>query len=62
MVCLGVHHSFLGSFWNKIPYEAISTNDNKIIKLQYCNMDQAHYKNLKYIPTYEYNWYFGGIV
>ncbi len=36
--------------------------DNKVIKLQSCNMEQAHYKNLKYIPTYEYKWYFGGIV
>jgi hypothetical protein len=32
--------------------------DNKNLKLQSCNMEQAHHKNVTYFHAYEYNWYF----
>jgi hypothetical protein len=66
-VCLGVTKIlsitiFWGVFGTKYNMKQFQRCDNKIIKLQSFNMEQAHYKNLKYIPTYEYKWYFGGIV
>jgi hypothetical protein len=43
-----IHCNFLGSFWNLISHKATCQMcDYENVKLQSCNMEQAHHKNIE---------------